>query len=306
MGVSAVTIGLSGTTAPARDSRPPRACLAAYNGAQERQRSGHLREGRELLLECAKATCGALQKKCASGAGQLASDIALIMPIVTDDAGAAVLDVQVKVDGESLTTRLDGRPLSVDPGVHQFSFSARVGPWPGREVSTTRSITIEQGQRGPIAISLPPLDGGDPTGSAGALATTADKTDADAEVGPTKAPDPSAPEHEALPIVRRGGGPSAFAYLLGGVGLLGVGAGGLLTYWGKTDNDALGACAPNCQPSSVDHIRRLYLAADVSFAAGGVGLGVAALLFATAHSSEAGFDVHPVRSGGVASFQGVF
>jgi hypothetical protein len=277
MGVSAATIGLSGMPAPARDQPMPRACTAAYDSAQERQQSGHLREGRELLLACAKPACGALQKKCASDAGQLASDIALVAPVVTDDSGMALLDVQVSVDGESLTTRLDGRPLPVDPGVHQFSFRARVGPWPGREVSTTQTITIEQGQRGAIAISLPPLDrSSDPPG-------------------------PAAPEREAPPAVRHGGGPSAFAYLLGGVGLLGIGAGGLLTYWGKTDNDALGACAPNCQPSSVEHIRRLYLAADVSFAAGGAALGIASLLFATSH-----FDVQPAHSGAFATFRGAF
>jgi len=230
MGVSALTVGLSGMPAPARDQQPPRACLAAYNGAQERQRSGHLREGRELLLECARVTCGGLQRKCASAAGQLASDIALIAPVVTDDAGAALLDVRVLVDGEPLTTRLDGRPLPVDPGVHQFSFSARVGPWPGREVSTTRTITIEQGQRGAIAISLPPLDGGESTGAPGALATTVDRADAETEVGSSKSPGPAAPEHDASAPVRHGGGPSAFAYLLGGVGVLGLGAGGLLTY----------------------------------------------------------------------------
>lgn len=300
MGVATLVIGFSGTPAPARD-QPLRACMAAYSGGLERQRSGRLREGRELLLECAKTACGALQKKCASGAGQLASDIALIVPLVTDEAGAALLDVQVKVDGELLTTRLDGRPLPVDPGVHQFWFSARVGPWPGREVTTTRAITIEQGQRGPIAISLQPLDGAEPTLAPGASTATAEHTEADPAVGSGKAVVQAAPEREASPTVRHGGGTSAFAYLLGGVGILGLGAGGLLTYWGKTDNAALAACTPNCQPSSVDHIRRLYLGADVSFAAGGAALGIAALLFATSH-----VDVEPVHSGAYASFRGVF
>ena len=283
--LSVAAIVLSGTMASARDRPPTRACLAAYEGAQERQRSGHLREGRELLLECAKAECGGLQRKCATGAGQLGSDIALIAPVVTDAAGAALLDVQVSVDGESLTTRLDGRPLAVDPGVHQLSVSARVGPWPGREISTTQTITIEQGQRGAIAVALPPPpDAGKST---------------DPSVTSVIPPIP-APAREA-PAVRHGGGPSAFAYLFGGAGLLGVGAGALLTYWGKTDNAALAGCAPNCSPSSVEHIRRLYLGADVSFAAGGAALGLAALLFATSH-----VDVQPARSGALASFRGVF
>jgi hypothetical protein len=128
-----------------------------------------------------------------------------------------------------------------------------------------------------------------------------DRTQAETAVAPSKGPGPGAPEREMSSTVRHGGGPSAFAYLLGGVGLLGVGAGGLLTYWGKTDNSALAACTPNCQPSSVEHIRRLYLAADVSFAAGGAALGIASLLFATSH-----FDVQPAHSGAFATFKGVF
>ncbi|HEY3818212.1 MAG TPA: hypothetical protein VGL81_13625 [Polyangiaceae bacterium] len=294
-GISVVAVVLAATPAPARERSPSRACRAAYEGAQESERSGHLREGRAQLLECAKASCGALQKKCASRAGQLASDIALIEPVVTDAGGAALLDAQVKVDGELLTSRLDGRPLAVDPGAHQLSVTARVGPWPGREVSTTQAITIEQGQRGPIAIALPPLDDG-------ALATAPDLTgDAGTSAAASKTPAPANPEHEPAVTVRHHG-PSAFAYLLGGVGLLGVGAGGLLTYWGKTDNTALAGCAPNCAPASVAHIRELYLASDVSLAAGGAMLGLAALLFSTTSHVE----VQPVHSGALASFRGAF
>jgi hypothetical protein len=219
-------------------------------------------------------------------ASQLASDIALVAPVVTDDRGTALLDVQVKVDGEPLTTRLDGRPLAVDPGVREFSFIARVGSWPGREIATTRTITIEQGQRGAIAVELPPID---------VSQDAATPSNAGAEGAPHPVPQLQEPREA------RRGGASAFAYLLGGVGLLGVGAGGLLTYWGKTDNSALAACSPNCHPSSVDHIRKLYFASDVSFAAGGAAIGLSALLFATSHVS-----VQPVRSGAFASLKGTF
>lgn len=248
----------------------------------------------------------------------------MIVPVVTDDTGKPLVDVQVKVDGEPVARRLDGRPLPVAPGPHEFSFAARVGPWPGRDVSTTEQITIAQGQRGPIAVSLPSPDGEEatwppPAAFAGAVDTgqpiTTDKPDSDKPA--TEAPPPPI---EAPPVAGKGGGPSAFAYLLGGVGALGLGSGALLTYWGKTDNDALAQCAPNCQGSSLDHIRRLYLAADLSFGAGGAALGVATLLFATSHRSEAGadvtakppasasyrFDVRPVRSGAFAVFEGAF
>ena len=34
-------------------------------------------------------------------------------------------DVELRMDGTRLTNRVDGRAISVDPGMHQFSFSAR-------------------------------------------------------------------------------------------------------------------------------------------------------------------------------------
>lgn len=322
VGASAATIALTATSTAARDQPPPRTCTAAYDGGHERQRSGHLREARELYLGCAAASCGGLQRKCASAAMQLSSAIALIAPVVTDDAGNPLVDVQVKMDEQPLTARLDGHELPVDPGVHEFSFTARVGRWPGREVSTTRKIMIVEGQRGPVAITLPSPDEGSPKAMSAAPTTEASAVDTAPAVESHKAQDKPAddapPPREAPAAPPQGGGPSPLPYVLGGVGLLGVGAGALLTYWGKTDNDALAQCSPNCQPSSVDHIRRLYLAADISFGAGAAGLGVAALLFATPHPHAAAsatakpirrtavFDVQPTRSGAFASFQGTF
>jgi hypothetical protein len=322
-GASALAVALSVTSTAAKGSAPARACTSAYTSAQEHQRSGQAREARELFLQCARATCGGLQRKCAAGAERVRSELALIVLSVTDDAGAPLVDVQVKIDEQPLTARLDGRELAVEPGDHALSFTARVGRWPGREVSTTRTVTIAQGQRVPVAVTMPSPDAGEPQETAAASSAPARAADA-AEEESKKSDDkpagePSSPAHDAPPASATGGGPSAFTWVLGGVGLLGLGAGALLTYWGKTDNDALSACSPSCQPSSVDHIRRLYIGADVSFGVGGAALGVAALLFATTRSHEAppsaaakatrpatGFDVQPMRSGAFASFRGVF
>jgi len=47
-------------------------------------------------------------------------------------------------------------------------------------------------------------------------------------------------------------------------GLASLGAGGLLFYWGRKDNSLLTGCSPNCPQSSVDHVRKIYLASDRS------------------------------------------
>jgi hypothetical protein len=265
-----------------------------------------------------------LKRKCAAAAEQVTSDLAFVQPIVTDDAGRRLAEAKVTMDEEPLP-RMDARGVPVDPGEHRFSFSARVGPWPGHEVSITRTVAIAQGQRGPLALALTLAveDGADDDAQTGSLAHASDTQPAADATKPPEHPAPTAPEqptpdvvaaHDAPPVR---GGRSALPYLIGGVGLLGVGAGALLTYWGKSDNDALGQCAPNCQPSSVAHIRQLYLAADLSIGAGAAALAVSGWLFATSRSGEAGsvaakppaaylFDVQPMRAGAVATVKGAF
>jgi len=276
------------------------------------QQAGHLREARTLALQCARAACGTLQRKCAASAEQLRTDIAWIAPVVTDEKGTPLVDVDVKLDQRPLTSRLDGRELAVDPGVHELSVTAKVGKWPGHEVSATRKIMIVQGQRGPLTIALSSSDDESSAPPAPSASAAAPSAPAASEASETASP-PEPAHADAAPVATEHRGLSAWPFVIGGVGVLGLGAGALLTYWGKSDNDALSACSPSCAPSSVDHIRRLYLAADISFGVGGAALGVAALLFATSHSgsheaapSTAVFDVRPTRSGAVASFQGVF
>ncbi len=311
----ALALALSAATADARDGARA-ACASAYEDALAHQQAGHLREARTLALQCARAACGNLQRKCAASAEQLRTDIAWIAPVVTDDKGTPLVDAQVKLDQRPLASRLDGRELPVDPGVHELSVTAKVGKWPGHEVSATRTVMIVQGQRGPITIALPSSDdeASAPTAqSAPATVPSAAQPTASAS-SPAAPPPPEETHTDAASGARtQHHGLSAWPFVIGGVGVLGLGAGALLTYWGKSDNDALAACSPNCATSSVDHIRKLYLAADISFGVGGAALGVATLLFLTSHSSSreapsstAAFDVRPTRSGAVASFQGVF
>lgn len=307
---------LSAPPSIARERPAPPSCASAYEDGQMRRQAGQPREARESLLQCARSSCGSLQRKCASLAQQLRSAIAWVAPVVTDAEGTPLVDVRVTMDGQPLASRLDGRELPVDPGVHDVSATARVGPWPGREVSATRKVMIVQGQRGPLTISLPASDAGPtepPTPASASEEPSPPPAPATSATSSSGAASLTSAPIEPSPAVATRRGPSAWPFVIGGAGLLGLGAGALLTYWGKSDNDALAACSPSCAPSSVDHIRRLYLAADASFGVGGVALGVAALLFATSHPSSpeatpatAVLDVRPVRSGAVASFQGAF
>jgi hypothetical protein len=133
---------------PARaDSFPTKAktdapmCVTAYKDAQEREHAGHLAAATQLFRSCAQATCGhAMFEDCASRYSQLRADTPSVVPMVTDDAGQARVDIEVRIDGTVLVSKLDGRAVSVDPGTHEFSFSTLHG------VFATQRITIQHGE----------------------------------------------------------------------------------------------------------------------------------------------------------------
>jgi hypothetical protein len=100
--------------------------------------------------------------------------------------------------------------------------------------------------------------------------------------------------------------------------LVGLGSYALLTSWGRKDNDVLVQCAPGCMQKSVDHVRRLYLAANISLGAGIAALGAATWLLlrssvgsrtaegATPRWSRHALEVIPLSAGAVATLRGAF
>jgi hypothetical protein len=297
-----------------KKASPTNQCEATWRKAQARSDAGRLREARGLLTECATPACGPVyMQQCATRAAQLDGDIPTIVPLATDDAGAPVVDVQVKADGEVVALRLDGRGVPLDPGLHELSFST----W-GHGVFATEKVLIVEGQRNrPISVSIRRSDSTSP-----AVVTSASKVSAavapapgastSEDGAPKPAPEPpSVSSTEALPRRRAR---SALPYVLGGAGLVSVGAGALLTFWGRQDNAALAACSPNCAASDLDHIRSLYLASDIAFGVGAAALGVATVLLVARGAKgderlpRAGLqlDLHPTASGAFASVGGTF
>jgi hypothetical protein len=316
-----------------------KACGLTYRSAVQLEMSGHLRQARDVFLSCAKVTCGAvIKQRCSAHYTQLEEDTPSVVPLVTDESGDPRVDVQVTMDNELLASRLDGRALQVDPGLHEFSFSA------DGAVIASQKVMIVQGQRNrPLNVAM---KGGDKRGKKAVLGTAAPAGGLDAKASLEKAavdrepmekpereaplPDKSASSEKAssdktssdsnasdaptLETKSKGGGPGAAPYLIGVVGLAGLGAYGAFTYWGRKDNELLGNCAPNCQPGSVDHIRKLYLAADISVGVGAAALATSLIWFIASPSSKEKppsqasyrFDVQPSSSGGYATVSGSF
>jgi hypothetical protein len=272
-------------------------------------------------LACAKPECSAVvRNQCSAHYTQLESDIPSVVPLVTDEAGNDRIDVQVTMDKELLTNRVDGRALPVDPGPHEFSVVA------DGAILARRKVMILQGQRNrPITLALNQDVRGKkaPNPAAETVFETKAALEAPAPVRQAQEkpvvdktePERSAPENvTAESAEKTPHGRGIAPYLIGGAGLLGVGTWGVLTFWGRKDNDALAACAPACSQSSVDHVRNLYLAADVALGVGAAGLATSLVLFMASPSSKEKppaqatyrFDVQPTRAGGFATVSGTF
>ncbi len=306
---------------PGRDDK--RVCVESYYKAKESLQSGRLLDAKEPLGRCARPACGSfLQQECTVLYLQMDSDVPSVVPVVVDAADGAGAAFEVKMDGELLTSKLDGIAIPINPGWHEFSFSTE------NRVFATQRILIAQGQRNrPISVSQRPPEGKTPAAPA-SLRTKAGDTKAVAVVEPesdSHSESESGLERVARPVRRKASvseaqakkGASWGTYALAGVGLAGVGAAGLFSYWGRQDNDVLKtSCAPNCNPSSVHHIRMLYLASDVSGGVGVAALVASTWLFLHARSDEdrattqvarlRSLDVRPSASGAYATIGGTF
>jgi hypothetical protein len=335
--------------------------FVAYKKALESEKAGRVGEARELLQTCLQATvCGGLWPKCTAKYNELAGaettaatatapartspaspapasailtpdgvDACSVVPVVTDDAGEPRVDVQVRVDGKPLVSHLDGKGVRVEPGVHEFTFSADDG------VFSTQKIMIVEGQRNRvISASVHSSDKGIRKTAVAASAPPASQTTSDKAASDRPAPrdkpasdsatsDASSPRETAQETTSaeasqenppRKQGRSPFVYLLGGAGLAGIGTGVVLTAWGIKNNGALSQCSPNCPQSRLDYIRSLYLASDISAGVGLAALGIATWLFVRSGSGDEKppnqqalqLDVHPTPAGAFASVSRAF
>jgi hypothetical protein len=307
-------------SAEARAARKGRAaaCKASFKSSVPLKAAGQLIEARQALMSCVQSGCGAaLRKQCRKQLNEVNRKIASVVLVATDDAGGPIPGVQVAMDGAPLAAYTDGRPVEVDPGEHQFVFSTDKG------VLATKKVTLAPGQRNGLvaatASASQPLELGVTLPPAAPAAADAALPPPPAAPQVTDREEPAAPSRsrDVEPPHRSRVG----AYLLGGLALAGFGGYGLLTYWGRQDNVALDECTPNCPLDRLDHIRKMYLAADISMAAGVVAAATSTWLFIRAGSSSpsrdmAGhlpaqrpwyvLDVTPTRAGAYATLSGAF
>jgi hypothetical protein len=269
------------------------ACLDSYDKAQTYRREGKLIEAHEQLLICVRTVCPAIIKRdCTQWIGEVEEATPSVVLSARGPDGQDAVDVAVTVDGKPFVSQLDGKAVAINPGVHQFHFELE-----GAEPIDQRIVITEATKSRAISVTFK------------AAGKTTDEGASHDDAGNSD--------------LQRGSGGDlgtgrhtpAMAYVLGGVGLVGVGG---LAYFGlKFDGELndMDACKPNCPQSDADHASKTRLFALISGGVGVVSLGVATYLFlappgaakANVETSRAPrVDVLPLEGGALGMLRGQF
>ena len=202
-------------------------CINANERSGPLRQSGKLRDARASLLRCSAASCpGVVRDDCVAGATRLEQAIPTIVFVAHDAAGNEISAVKVTIDGQPFAEKLDGAALESDPGEHVFAFTSGAGP------AVEKRLILHEGEknrREPIA-----LGGGGGTGGGA--------TPAGAQPGAATSDGGWSDQKKA-------------ALLVGGIGVVGLGAGtvfGLLakSNWEQAKTDCGVSCPANSTAQS--------------------------------------------------------
>jgi hypothetical protein len=118
------------------------ACFQAALEGQNLRDEHKLIEAKERFRVCAQQDCPiSMRGDCAAWLDDAERGIVTVVIVATDAGGASVYDVRVTVDGRPLADRLDGRSLSIDPGVHTLRVERADG------ASVQRAIVANEGEK---------------------------------------------------------------------------------------------------------------------------------------------------------------
>jgi hypothetical protein len=258
----AVLLWLSVLSVPAHADDSKQACAKAYEQTQSLRKASKLREAKEQVKLCAVESCPAFVKKdCVVWLDEIENSIPTVTFQVKRD-GEELVNLQVWMGKIQLKEKLDGKSVGVDPGEQTFRFTNSKGE------STSKTVVVRQGEKNRIILINWPSSKPAASGT-----------------GTPPPPDPP-PKREQLPT-ETSGGPPLGTWVLGGVGLVGLGAFATFGLLGKGQrSDLEKSCSPNCSASEVDKVKSKYLIADISLGVGVVSLGIAAVLWLTASPNK--------------------
>lgn len=220
-------------------------CTRAHATGQREENAGHLKQALASFQECASdSECPLpIRNECTQLYTTVEGRLPTLIFSVVDGHGNDVVDAKAWSGDVLLADGLNGRPVAVDPGLHELRFELPTGEL------VTKSVAVRQGEKNRIvSLQLPRNDLG-VTETAGIEENT-----------------PAAEPSDTALKVPLG------SWISYGVGVAALGAWGTFALLGRNEEKNLDKCSPNC-PSTMqgdyDAMKRDYLIADVS-------LGVAA------------------------------
>jgi hypothetical protein len=224
-------------------------CLAASEKAQQLKDDRKFIKAREQFLVCARDVCpAAVKKDCADQVAELDKKTPSVVFHAKDKAGQDLVAVKVTADGAALTEQLDGRSITLDPGVHTFRFEA-AGNDP-----LEQKIVLAEGERD-RAVTV--------------------------NFGKGVEAGPGGGGHKSAPI-------AAFVVSGIGLVAMGVGGAFWGIGLGQKGTDeGPGGCKPNCSQAEIDDIHTKLVIGDIVFF-GGVAVLAGGLIWTIVHYASGG------------------
>jgi len=223
--------------AAAAPKKPQQQCIAAAESGQQLRSSSKLLEARKAFGACTANVCPAvIRRDC----GRWIDELDIATPTITvkleDATGAEVAEGRVLMDGEPLLRAADGRATPIDPGVHRFAWLRDEGS------NVEEQFVVREGEHNRVLVLRV----------------------APGTLGPP--PPVSHEAHAASPV----------PWIVGGVGVALVAAGGIFWGIGLNDRSTLSstcASAHTCSQSDVEASHTKLVIGDVL-----LGVGVVAIV----------------------------
>ena len=255
---------------------PGELCSAAYERTQTEKLAGHYVAAKAAALECSQLVCNsAIVQECVHFYSALESETPTLVFSARKAEGGELTDVRVEMDGKVVAQQITGRPITVDPGLHNFVF---VHP-----------------KRGLLRLAE--------TARVGDKARVVEVTfkDPNAKVASTG--------EQAAPAKK--GGVPVMTWVLGGVGVVALGSFVYFRTSGVNDyNELNDTCSPACNPDDVDPIRKKFTYSYISLGVGAASIAGAAAFYFAGRSGGSGPSVQatvtPRGDGAMAGLKATF
>ena len=252
---------------------PGELCSAAYERTQTEKQAGHYVAASAAALECSQLQCNAaIVQECVRFYGALEAETPTLVFSARKAEGGELSDVRVEMDGKLVAEQITGRPISADPGPHNFVFIHK------KRGLLRQSETARVGDKARVI----EVTFSDPDAKSGAVGAG------------TAAP--------------RGGVPP-MTYVLGGLGVVALGGFAYFRVSGANDyNKKNDECSPGCNPDDIDPIKKKFTYSYVSLGVGIASLAGAAAFYFVGRSGGPSVQasISPHQDGAMAGLKTTF